>query len=149
MTVHKQCNVFALLDSGSGNSFCSRALVRQLGITSEPRDVQLSTLNKSGIQKSEIVDLLISSESRETLDLSAVYVVNEIPVKNAAIDISSHVQFHGIGPMPAYEHGNVVVDLLTGQDNTKALVPLDVRRGNPGQPFAVRTLVGVLTASLT
>ena len=62
-----------------------------------------------------------------------MYVVNTIPVTTAAIDISSHVQFHGIGPMPAYEHGNVVVDLL---------VPLDVRRGNPGQPFDTRTLFG-------
>ncbi|XP_038046729.1 uncharacterized protein LOC119720934 [Patiria miniata] len=47
-----------------------------------------------------------------------------------------------ISPMPAYEHDGVIVDLLIGQDNAEALVPLEVRRGSPEQPFAVRTLFG-------
>ena len=34
------------------------------------------------------------------------------------------------------------VELLIGQDNAEAFVPLDVRRGRAGQPFAVRTLFG-------
>ena len=33
-------------------------------------------------------------------------------------------------------------DLLIGQDNAEALVPLDVRRGSRGEPFAVKTMFG-------
>jgi hypothetical protein len=32
------------------------------------------------------------------------------------------------------------IDLLIGQDNAEALVPLDVRKGHKGEPLAVHTL---------
>ncbi len=32
--------------------------------------------------------------------------------------------------------------LLIGQDNPSALTPLDIRKGNPQEPFAVRTVLG-------
>ena len=34
------------------------------------------------------------------------------------------------------------VDLLIGQDNSQALIPINVARGNPRDPYAVRTLFG-------
>ena len=50
---------------------------------------------------------------------------------------------HGaIHLLPAYQGDNVTVDLLIGQDNAEALVPLEVRRGKPGEPYAIRTLFG-------
>ena len=38
--------------------------------------------------------------------------------------------------------GNIKVDILIGQDNPKARIPLKVHRGEEGDPFAVRTLFG-------
>ena len=34
------------------------------------------------------------------------------------------------------------IDLLIGQDNSEALVPLQVLKGNPGDPFSVLTKFG-------
>ena len=39
-------------------------------------------------------------------------------------------------------HPPAKVDLLIGQDNSEALVPLKVLRGNPGDPFSVLTKFG-------
>ena len=63
-------------------------VVRQLGIKGKSQHVQLSTWNKSGTWKSEVVDMFVCSETGNTLKLSVVYEVDEIPVMNAAIDIS-------------------------------------------------------------
>ncbi|KAJ8019307.1 hypothetical protein HOLleu_42169 [Holothuria leucospilota] len=140
--VNDACKVYALLDSGSSNSFCSRALVRRLGLTGKSYEFQLRTLNKSGPQRSEAVGLSLSSESGETLELSAVYVVDEIPVKSTRIETACYPHLDGLGPMPAYQTDSLMVDLLIGQDNAEALVPLEVRRGKPGEPYAIRTLFG-------
>ena len=39
-------------------------------------------------------------------------------------------------------HPPAKVDILIGQDNSDALVPLQVFKGNPGDPFAVLTKFG-------
>ncbi|XP_071848513.1 uncharacterized protein [Apostichopus japonicus] len=141
-TVNSLCDAFVLLDSASSNSFCSRALVNQLGITGNSYQFELRTLNSSGIQQSEMVDLSLSSKSGEILKLSAVYVVDEIPVKNSMVDLECYSHLSGIGPLPAYQSTDITVDILVGQDNSEALVPLEVRRGGPGELFAVRYMFG-------
>ncbi|KAJ8050527.1 hypothetical protein HOLleu_03761 [Holothuria leucospilota] len=100
--VNDACKVYALLDSGSSNSFCSLALVRRLGLTGKSYEFSLRTLNKSGPQRSEAVGLSLSSESGETLEFSAVYVVDEIPVKSTRIETACYPHLDGLGPMPAY-----------------------------------------------
>ena len=142
VTVNDVPNVYALLDSASTNSFCSRALVRRLGVSGRTFEFQLRTINKSGPQKSEIVDLSLSSQTGEILEFSAVYVVDEIPVKNSRIDVTSFPHLRGIGPLPVFQRDNVRVDLLIGLDNYEALIPLEVKRGRPGEPYGIRTLFG-------
>ncbi|XP_038071202.1 uncharacterized protein LOC119740069 [Patiria miniata] len=142
VTVNSSRKVLALLDSGSSNSFCSKGLVHSLGLQGRPLEFQLSTLNKSGVHQSKIVDLSIGSESGETMQMNGVCVVDSIPVKSTPVDVSLYAHFDGVGLIPAYDHDNMLVDLLIGQDNAEALVPLEVRRGRSGQPFAVRTLFG-------
>ncbi|PIK34566.1 hypothetical protein BSL78_28612 [Apostichopus japonicus] len=79
-----------------------------------------------------MVDLSLSSKSGEILKLSAVYVVDEIPVKNSMVDLECYSHLSGIGPLPAYQSTDITVDILVGQDNSEALVPLEVRRGAQG-----------------
>ena len=69
VTVNDVPNVYALLDSASTNSFCSRALVRRLGVSGRTFEFQLRTINKSGPQESEIVDLSLSSQTGEILEI--------------------------------------------------------------------------------
>ena len=50
-----------------------------------------------------------------------------------------HKHLSGI-PVPDYS--NIQVDLLIGQDCSDALIPLEVKRGAEGEPYAVRTVLG-------
>ncbi|XP_022104751.1 uncharacterized protein LOC110986831 [Acanthaster planci] len=140
--VNGSCKVLALLDNGSSNSFCSQGLVAKLGLEGMPSEFQLSTLNMSGVHQSKIVDLSVASETGEALCMNHVCVVDSIPVKSAPVDVSLYAHLDDVGSMPAYKHDHTTVDLLIGQDNAEALLPLEVRRGSMGQPFAVRTLFG-------
>ena len=141
VTINHTCKVFALLDSGSSASFCTKDLVRQLGMKGWPTKLNLSTLNRSETQPTEIVDLSVSAESGDVLHMAGVYVIDNIPVQSTPVDTSSYSYFDGIGPLTAYD-SDVTVQLLIGQDNAEAFVPLDVKRGKPGEPFAMRTLFG-------
>ena len=71
-----------------------------------------------------------------------VYVVNHIPVTSTSLDVSKFPHLSDLTCLPAYGPGPISVDLLIGQDNADALVPLEVRRGSPGQPFAMLTMLG-------
>ena len=133
--------VNALLDTGSSNSFCTRKLADRLGCSGKVTEVQLNTLNKCQTQESELIDLSVLSDTGECLMMSDVYVIDHIPVKTAQITVSDFTHLQGIGPLPAYT-SDVTVDVLIGQDNAEALLPLEIRRGEPGQPFAVRTMLG-------
>ena len=78
-----------------------------------------------------------------------MYVVDEIPVKNSRIDVTSFPHLRGIGPLPVFQRDNVRVDLLIGLDNSEALIPLEVKRGRPGEPMVYAPcLVGVSMDSL-
>jgi hypothetical protein len=140
--VNKTCCVFALLDSGSTNSFCSRDLAHYLGLKGAAQEFNLNTLNSSCKRTLPVIDLSISSGDGAALNMTDVCVVDTIPVSTQPVDVGSYAHFSEIGPLPAYEIDKVSVDLLIGQDNAEALLPLEVKRGKPGEPFAVRTLFG-------
>ena len=73
--------------------------------------------------------------------MAGVYVIDNIPVQSTPVDTSSYSHFDGIRPLTAYD-SDVTVQLLIGQDNAEAFVPLYVKRGKPGEPFSMRTLFG-------
>ena len=129
----------ALLDSGSNSSFCTEKLVRELQLQGRPVNYSLKTL---GVQqenrKSMVVDLnLRSYECDSTMQLCNVYVIPEIPVEVPSVDLQKHSHLQDLSL-----HIDGQVDILIGQCHAEALIPLEVRKGNRGDPFAVRTLLG-------
>ena len=73
--------------------------------------------------------------------MSNVFVVEEVPYTYSYcrdLSVYPHLSDIPISPM----HPPAKVDLLIGQDNSEALVPLQVLRGNPGDPFSVLTKFG-------
>lgn len=117
--------VFALLDTGSSTSFCSQRLVRSLGISGRQGSMRLKTMNKCSMKDYEVVSLTLSSSDGESLSMSEVYVVDQIPVQCAPLDISKCAHFSDIRVPSAC--GVDEVDILIGQDNAEALVPLEIR----------------------
>ena len=73
--------------------------------------------------------------------MSNVFVVEEVPYTYSPCrDLSSYPHLSDIPISPV--HPQAKVDLLIGQDNSEAMVPLQVLRGNPGNPFSVLTKFG-------
>ena len=137
--VDNKCSVLAMLDTGSTTTFCTQKLVNELGKRGVKTTYSLTTLsNCSDVRETELVNLdLMSCDGHNMLKLRNVYVVESIPVASASVDISMHSHLQGLSVVVGGD-----VDLLIGQDNSEALLPLEVRRGRAGDPFAVRTCLG-------
>ena len=138
----KSCKCYALLDTGSGQSFCSRNLAVKLGLKGHKGELNVSTISSTVVMESEVVSFGVSSDVGETLQMDNVFIGDKIPTMNAAVNMDEFPYLNDIQLCSAYDVRNVVVDLLIAQDNSDALVPMDVRRGQRGQPFAVLTMFG-------
>ena len=131
---------YALLDTGSTNTFCTKDLVQELNVKGLTVSYNLNTLScVNQQQQSTVVSLkLMSQDGSHSLSLSNVFVVDNIPVRSQNIDKAVYPYLQGIPVVNGVSH----VSLLIGQDNSEALVPLEVKRGKKGDPFAVRTMFG-------
>ena len=140
VTVNGREAIYALLDTASSNTFCTSRLINQLGIKGKSETLNLSTMSNTSVKTTEMVQFDVASEDGDQIKMSGVYVVDQIPVKSAPISVSSygHLKYLRFPPL----EGTEVIDLLIGQDHSEALIPLEIRRGNQGDPFAIRSMLG-------
>ena len=130
----------ALLDSASTHTFCSQELVKRLGLKGKPTNYTLNTLSREGERmKSQTVSFdILSCDGLESLQLKNVVVVDKIPVQVPHADVSRYDHLEGL----CFASECDGVQILIGQDHAEALIPLDVKKGNKSEPFAVRTILG-------
>ena len=134
--------VYALLDTGSTSSFCSKSLVDRLGISGNPKSVNISTLSDPILSHTEVVGLSLSSVDKTNhMVMDGMFVVGTIPVSCASHD---PVSFPHLKDLELPDLGGISeVDILIGQSHAAALIPLEVRQGSTmDEPFAVRGLLG-------
>ena len=114
--------------------------IRSVGITGQSTKYTLSTLARSNESvTSEMVNFdVLSEDGSEVLSLKNVIVVEKIPVHSHRIDVT---KYKHLKSLKFTGHGQQV-NILIGQDHAEALVPLDVKRGRKGDPFAVKTTLG-------
>lgn len=133
---------YVLLDNGSTSTFCTEQLAKQLGAKGPIEQLSLNTLDsRAKPTETSVVSLeVISIDSGSVLELNNVVTrarlnINDTNVaKQSEIDMWPHLE--GI------ELPNINVDeigILIGQDCPEALMPLEVKSGPKGSPFAVRT----------
>ena len=134
--VNDKLNVHALLDTASTSSFCTRRIVDKLCLNGVPISYNLRTLTSGCSIKSQLVNLQLKSHDHNILMISC-FVVDNIPVQTPVLDKDKYPHLRGIDVTTSVD-----VDILIGQDNAEALVPLDVRRGRSGEPFATKTMFG-------
>ena len=134
---HEACTI---LDSGSTSSFCTKSLVDSLKIEGTQVVYSISTLNNSLKDvRTNVVDLhLTSLDGRDSLKVSNVYVIDTIPFKSTCPIPGAYAHLKGLSLVD----GGQEIELLLGQDNAEALIPLEVRKGRKGEPFACKTLFG-------
>ena len=143
VVVNESYKTHALLDSGSTNSFITSDAVTSLGLSSKTVIYKHSTVDTPCMTTStKVVNfVLYSLDGTESLSMSNVFVVEEVPYTYSPCrDLSVYPHLSDIPISPV--HPPAKVDLLIGQDNSEALVPLQVLKGNPGDPFSVLTKFG-------
>ena len=143
VVVNESYNTHALLDSGSTNSFITSDAVKCLALSGKTAIYKCSTVNTPCMTTStKVVNfILYSLDGTESLSMSNVFVVEEVPYTYSHCrDLSIYPHLSDIPISPV--HPPAKVDILIGQDNSEALVPLHVLKGNPGNPSAVLTKFG-------
>ena len=140
VVINDQESAYCLLDTASSNTFCTKELATKLGIKGECHELNLKTLSETASKKSEVVNLSVSSGNGARLNMSGVYVTDEILVKNTSIDVDQYEHLRDLGFSVTDDIQRV--DLLTDQDYSDALIPLDIRRGRTGEPFAIKSMLG-------
>jgi len=139
VVVNGSQETYAMLDTGSNSSFCTERLVKALQIQGNVVKYKLNTLSASQEDKQTmIVDLdLMSCNGDSAMQLSHVFVVPEIPANVPMINFHAYPHLR---ELPLYTGG--CVDILIGQSHAEALIPLETKTGDKGDPFAVKTLFG-------
>ena len=140
VVVNESYKTHALLDSDSTNSFITSDAVTSLGLSSKTVIYRHSTVDAPCITTStKVVSfILYSLDGSKSLTMSNVFVVEEVPYTYSPCrDLSAYPHLSDIPISPV--HPPAKVDILIGQDNSEALVPLQVLKGNPGDPFCVLT----------
>ena len=143
VVVNESYKTHALLDSDSTNSFITSEAVKSLGLSSKTVIYKHSTVDTLCMTtNTKVVNfILYSLDGTESLSMSNVFVVEEVPYTYSHCrDLSIYPHLSDIPISPV--HPPAKVDLLIGQDNSEALVPLQVLKGNPGDPFSVLTKFG-------
>ena len=143
VVVNESYKTHALLDSDSTNSFITSDAVTSLGLSSKTVIYRHSTVDAPCITTStKVVSfILYSLDGSKSLTMYNVFVVEEVPYTYSPCrDLSAYPHLSDIPISPV--HPPAKVDILIGQDNSEALVPLQVLKGNPGDPFCVLTKFG-------
>ncbi|XP_041457552.1 uncharacterized protein LOC121409709 [Lytechinus variegatus] len=137
---------FALLDSGSTNSFCLKEIAEKIQTKGRKKIVSISTLEAPNhTMECEEVKLSVKGSSgtsskkidaeflaRPSLNISTVNMATEE-------EISRYQHLFGIDLQVTT---GKEVSLLIGQDMPEALMPLEIRAGAPGEVYAIRTALG-------
>ena len=143
VVVNESYKTHALLDSDSTNSFITSHAVTSLGLSSKTVIYKHSTVDTPCMTTStKVVNIILYSlDGSKSLTMSNVFVVEEVPYTYSPCrDLSVYPHLSDIPISPV--HPPAKVDILIGQDNSEALVPLQVLKGNPGDPFSVLTKFG-------
>lgn len=140
VTVNNIYQTMALLDTGSTSTFCTRKMVDRLGVKGNIISYSLNTLSQMNEKKNtEIVSLTVKPrDGDDLLLLSNVHVVDAIPVGNPVLNVRKYPHLADLDLGASIGE----VDVLVGQDHAEALIPLEIRKGVKGDPFAVRTILG-------
>ena len=140
VTVNGTLTTYALLDSGSTNSFITKSLAEKLNLPGRPVNYHMSTLSDDKRIHSKLVSLSLSSQENGTsVSVDNVVVTDKIPARcpGEVVDVSKYPHLSGLSLVTG-----VKAELIIGNDNPQITMPLEVRcnRKSSKDPYAVRTL---------
>jgi len=135
---------YALLDTGSSNTFCSERLIKQLQADTKKATLLLTTLDRCDFESTSLIANLevFDMEESNLVELPSVYSRPDISVPSENIplqqDVESWDHLRGI----TVQEIDAKVELLIGNDVPTALEPLQVKQSCNGGPYACKTRLG-------
>ena len=137
--------VFALLDTGSTNTFITASLAKRLNLSGYQHNYVMKTVSRVKPTCSKVVEINLSAvDGSFAEDICNVLVETSIPAKYPMhdIDVSKYPHLSDL-PITPVDQGSPV-EVLIGMDNSHLILPLEVRR-NPRSlkdPYATRSVFG-------
>ena len=139
---------YALLDSGSTKTFCSEALIEKLDAKGKRANLSLTTVNSSESADVELVSLEVvaakgGAGKTSVVQLPKVYALPNLPSLESCIASAGDIRkWPHLKDLRLPQVDKSGVSILIGQDVPEALWPLELRKGEEGQPYATRTRLG-------
>ena len=133
----------ALLDPGSDSTFCSKSLLRELGLQGDCIKTRIDTINPGQSTYVELTSLEIMGKKGKQFLLSNVYAVDNIPgMGNSVATRKDTDKWSHLSDLPIPTKVCEEVKLVIGLDNPHLLKPYEVRIGKDREPYAVRYALG-------
>ena len=139
----KSVLTYAFLDQGSTTSLCADRLLDILDVTGEQTRFSLSTVSEQLVSRNgKNVSLTVRSLTGKKLFLQNMLSIRELPVDpNPALTTSEASAWPHLQDLhPPEVDGEVL--LLIGVDTPEAFWVMEERRGNAGEPYAVKSTLG-------
>ena len=134
----------AFLDSDSNSTFCTEELLKQLNLEGEEMSLSLSTIEKENSRlECRVVSLeACDLEENAFVDFPTVFSTPILPDSLDDIprqdDIVRWPHLNGI----CLPQVDAQVGFLIGNDNARALEPIEIRQSRGEGPYAVQTVFG-------
>ena len=143
----KSETTYALLDTGSQQSFCTSKLAEMLEAVGRKATMKLKTMNQSDKLKAvegDLVDLRACSlDNGPEINLHQVFSVEKLPIETCTVFSSSDLAFlNHLKDIDLPELVDKSLEVLIGMDCKSALKPLECRSEAINEPDAIRTPLG-------
>ena len=137
----------ALLDPGSNSTFCTKAIMKRLGLKGNNIQTQIDTINPGDESNVEIISMEVTTPKKgKNYFLSNVHAVDCIPgMRDSVATKKDTGKWSHLANVPAADRIIDEVELVIGLDNPHLLRPQEVRPGNgmdDTDPYAVRYALG-------
>ncbi|XP_053698939.1 uncharacterized protein LOC128745898 [Sabethes cyaneus] len=143
---NRKCETFAFLDEGSSLTLIEENLASQIGIRGVPEPLELkwtsSVMRKENF--SERVNFEIAGRGMpQRYKLKNAHTIRELNLPKQSLPIEElSRRFTHLQNLPISSYNEAVPKILLGLDNLNLFTPLDRCVGGPGEPIAVKSLLG-------
>ena len=142
---NKAVETYALLDSGSDISLCDKTLARELGVRGQEKTFFLTTQEREDSPRvGHDISLTVEPlDGTDKVEVKRLWTVDRLNASRRSIpseqDTRKWLHLEGI-KLPSTSEKEV--RLIVGTNAPEAFWVLEERRGNRGEPYAIRTPLG-------
>ena len=143
----RSITTYGLVDSGSDVTMIDPSLIDQLEIQGQVSQLFLSTVNQreereEGVKVNFKISSVKGQDSRE-IAVCGAWAVKDLTIPLKHVSVRRRMgEWPYLRQVPFPEVARNKVSVLIGTNVQEAFIPLEVKKGNPNEPFAIRSCLG-------